>query len=497
MQHFRCGIRFRFLSFSGALVGRAEFWLGVQEWDSLNISDTTKIGASAPAIQPYLGSIRPDYTELLQQARLIHAVHEASASSQWSTLAQLLQSPLTSTLNEQSRSAYFQWAHCRIQESNCCHVLKALSNSTDVDNLRRAIASTDAIRTRLLDCSPVRELDEPTSTALRLAEDRLRDLDLSLEALRSAAIARNPTQLRQSLDRARKRFQSETPPHAEFTEAAMLLERLESCEADIREAITKLASRLILAELKETASRLKLSGSTVMVQLDRLLELAPEDFEQWRLEQAAATDNLCMLAEARLERCLLRYKHMEAAGRATEMDWRRFPRLKHPAEWVAQAWWYRRTASLGIGMLKYSDTGIHSSLTRIAIPSESAQAIIAFEHVRMAERAIEDADVKFATANLTCMGRQYPALRDEIFIQLMKQLNEAPAGTAPKMHSLFRYWSVLEHPSTARGQLLHLLLTRLLQVMLDGVSAIGAYIRVRFVLPEQTICRVASPSIST
>jgi hypothetical protein len=341
-------------------------------------------------------------------------------------------------LNEQSRLAYFEWAQCRIQESNCCRVLKALSDSTDVDSLRRAVASTDAIRTRLLACSPVRELDEATSAALSLAEERLRDLTLSLETLQGAAISRNLAQLRQGLQSARKLFQADSPPHAEFSEAATLLKKLESCETQIREAITNLVSQANLVQLKESVSRLKLSGSSTVGQLDQLLELAPADFEQWRLDQAAATGNSLMLAEARLERWLLRFKQMEAAGRATEMDWRRYARLKHPAEWVAEAWWHRRTASLGAGMLKWSEASIHASLTWIDIPSERAMAVGAFEHVRMAERAVDDADVKLAAATLTCMGRQYPALRDEIFIQLMKQSNGAPASSAPKLHSLFR-----------------------------------------------------------
>jgi len=108
------------------------------------------------------------------------------------------------------------------------------------------------------------------------------------------------------------------------------------------------------------------------------------------------------------------------------------PSLRSPEDWAKIPWWCWDRASLARGMLMYSEEPLHAPLTTFsAVPSSSVEkmaddAIRFFSDLLLylkSETAQEERD---RATTLWQEGRDLSHMRNEFYLQIMKQLTNCP-----------------------------------------------------------------------
>jgi hypothetical protein len=169
-----------------------------------------------------------------------------------------------------------------------------------------------------------------------------------------------------------------------------------------------------------------------------LLRLNDASLSRVLLAEALATGNAYSAATEtiKLKRAFLKLPEVQE-----EYSIERFKRLRSSSDFSMRL--ALESTELKHSMLRHTDGLIGTSLTTLS-PVISALAVMIFTHIIKPIEEMSSQHPEVLLRNLINLGRSCPVIRDEIFMQCIKQIRENPSD-----ESELRIWSLL------RASLLH------------------------------------------
>jgi hypothetical protein len=204
----------------------------------------------------------------------------------------------------------------------------------------------------------------------------------------------------------------------------------ENCELGKIDALAKVALEVIFpAKMRDASERAaKLNHTTEdLVEINKLLALPPIELVQKEIDMAKSMGD-----EKRRIHREIRYRELLLENSvAKHKDLSQAPMVRNAEEWGKSK---KKAAS----MLLWQSSAISSALTQLPGGKDSdKQAAMAFKAIMAYMGDKSNPQPQQEAATVLQMGVDDPAFRDEIFVQLMKQLN------ANRSESLSRGWELM------------------------------------------------------
>jgi hypothetical protein len=117
------------------------------------------------------------------------------------------------------------------------------------------------------------------------------------------------------------------------------------------------------------------------------------------------------------------------------LDWKRIPGLKSPIQWAASKWIGK--AELRAGFYKHTRGRIHESLTELSSSKLNSEATGCFRCILTVMGDRIASNPMFEARELLVKVHKNPCLREEVLVQLMKQLSDNP-----NLSSVSRGWKL-------------------------------------------------------
>lgn len=190
-----------------------------------------------------------------------------------------------------------------------------------------------------------------------------------------------------------------------------------------------------LNDLKRQLHLAKTLGLTEnpLVNEIKLILFECDDIQQKRIQYMAAME----LADIALiiDRQVAYYDCKLGASRDL-LNWRRSPGLKSPSQWVASKWTGK--AELKATFYRHSRSCIHESMTELKSDKLNKKALECFRSILTVMGDRIASNPMFEAKELLLKAYKYPSLKEEILLQLMKQLSNNPDPT-----SISKGWRLL------------------------------------------------------
>jgi hypothetical protein len=105
-----------------------------------------------------------------------------------------------------------------------------------------------------------------------------------------------------------------------------------------------------------------------------------------------------------------------------KFDWKKYSGLKDPTAWAASKW--TRRTERAAGFYKHTRDHIHESLTKLSNPKLNVKALECFTSIRVVMGDKIASNSMQEAKDLLVKVRKNPELKEEVYIQLMKQLTD-------------------------------------------------------------------------
>ena len=202
--------------------------------------------------------------------------------------------------------------------------------------------------------------------------------------------------------------------------------------------------RNVLRSVFIECSRLHFSEDKRLPEIQELLGISDEELLKRQYKRAVQLNN-----EKRAIDREIKLKEFYLSVHGSLMDWQQFPQLRQPAEFAAAKFLPIGRSEVAAGMLQHSKSLLPTSLTRLGDSKKSdGTAVQAKEMVKLASRSFKamlcwmgdrkSSHPKELVVEILEKGLDYPSLRSEIFLQIMKQLTNNPTQS-----SIARGWNLL------------------------------------------------------
>lgn len=202
--------------------------------------------------------------------------------------------------------------------------------------------------------------------------------------------------------------------------------------------------RNILRSVFIECSRLHFTEDKRLPEIQELLGISDEELLKRQYKRAVQLNN-----ETRAIDREIKLKEFYLGMHGGIMSWQQFPQLRQPAEFAAAKFLPIGRADVAAGMLRHTKSLLPTSLTRLGdCKKQDGTPVQAKEMVKHATRSFKallcwmgdrkSSHPKELVVEILTKGVDYPTLRSEIFLQIMKQLTNNPTQS-----SIVRGWNLL------------------------------------------------------
>ena len=194
-----------------------------------------------------------------------------------------------------------------------------------------------------------------------------------------------------------------------------------------------LLSLPLMRQVLQSARELDLLSHPFVTEINRMLyEVNEMTFVRWQYDAAVKLNDKGLMLER-----LMALRDFQWRSNSAAYEWTRYPRLRTPEEWASKKWVGRE--SLAKGMLRHSKHLLPQSLSILRSTKLEKQSLDLFKSLlTITGDRVAHNDIVGEILDFLLTGLRNRELREELYLQIMKQLTGNEDGT-----SLRKAWDLL------------------------------------------------------